>query len=60
MVLQESRIDTLKQLFECLKRAELYLKNRRQFEEADAVKFAREYLIEDAFRGIDDGLRENY
>ena len=42
------RTKTLHDLFKNLDSAERVLKNRRFFEEADAVKFARDTLIEEA------------
>ena len=42
------RTKTLHDLFKNLDSAERVLRNRRFFEEADAVKFARDTLIEEA------------
>ena len=42
------RTKTLHDLFKNLDSAERLLRNRRLFEEADAVKFARDVLLEEA------------
>ncbi len=42
------RTKTLHDLFKNLDSAEKELRNRRLFEEADAVKFARDTLLEEA------------
>lgn len=42
------RTKTLHDLFKNLNSAERLLRNRRFFEEADAVKFARDTLLEEA------------
>ena len=45
---------SLKDMFDDLDSAEKFLRNRRMFSEADAVKFAREILLEEAYEAVQD------
>lgn len=54
------RTKTLHDLFKNLDSAEKALRNRRLFEEADAVKFARDVLLEEAadtYRDLENGSK---
>lgn len=50
---------TFKDVIDCLTSAEKYLRNRRMFQEADAVNYAKWVMLEDASEMItkmeDDG-----
>ena len=56
---EKSRNDSLYSLLKNLESAENVCRNRRYFEEADAVKFARQVLMEETIRIIDEQKKMN-